>query len=92
MTEPTLKLDPQPEPEPTQRSGFTRWLVLGVALCALFAGVTVAMLFALPRPHMPADYMMAGGLATMITMLALFGVMVSTQFRGTDAFYKKRPK
>lgn len=93
MTEPILKLDQQPESrEPSNRSGFVRWLVLGIALCALFAGVVVAMLFALPRPHSPADYMMAGGLATMFTLLALFGVLVSTQFRGSDAFYRKRPK
>ena len=77
---------------PRNRSGFVRWLVLGIALCALFAGVVVAMLFALPRPHSPADYMMAGGLATMFTLLALFGVLVSTQFRGSEAFYRKRPK
>ena len=92
MTEPTLKLDQQPEPEPSERSGVARWLVLGIALCALFGGITVAMLFALPKPHTPADYMIAGGLATMITMLALFGVLVSTQFRDSEAFYKKRPK
>lgn len=93
MTEPTLKLDDKPQPEPSPKnSSAVRWIVLAVALAALFAGVTVAMLFALPRPHTPADYMMSGGLATMITMLALFAVLVTTQFRGSDAFYKKRPK
>ena len=94
MTEPILKLDNQPEaePSPPQRSGAVRWIVLGIALMTLFAGVVVAMLFAMPRPHTPSDYMIAGGLATMITMLALFGVIVATHFQGTAAFYRKRPK
>ncbi len=92
MTEPILKLDEQPEPEaPPQRSG-PRWVVMGVALIALFTGVTAAMLLALPRPHTPADYMMSGGLATMITLLAFFAVMVATQSHGRDAFYKRRQK
>ena len=69
-----------------------RWLILGIALAALFAGVVVAILFALPTPHTPADYMIAGGLATMLALLAFFGVLVSTRFQGAEAFYKKRPK
>ena len=93
MTEPTLKLDGQPDPEiPPKLSNVKRWLILGLALAALFAGVVLAMLLALPRPYMPADYMMAGGLATMITMLAFFAVLVATRFRGSDAFYKRRQK
>ena len=91
MTEPTLKLNDEPDPKPEPKQGSAgRWIVLAIALAALFAGITVAMLFALPRPHTPADYMMSGGLATMVTMLALFGVLVATQFRGTEAFYRKR--
>jgi hypothetical protein len=93
MTEPILKLNSQPEPEPPpKQSGMLRWAVLGIGLTAVFAGVVVAILLVLPRPHTPADYMMSGGLATMITMLALFGVMLSTQYRGSDAFYKRRQK
>ena len=91
MTEPILKLDQQPEPPP-KRSNVRRWVMLGCALAALFAGVVTAMLAALPGPHTSADYMMSGGLATMFTLLAFFGVILSTRFRGSDPFYKKRQK
>ena len=90
MTEPIPK--PAPEPEPRKTSGVLRWLVLGAGLAALFAGVVLAMLHALPRPHTPADYLMAGGLATMLTILALFGVLLTTKFRSPDPFYKRRWK
>ena len=35
--------------------------------------------------------MIAGGLATMVTLLAFFGVYVIT-FRSSEAFYKRRQK
>jgi hypothetical protein len=93
MTEPILKLDLKPEePEPPKRGGALRWTLLGIALAALFAGVAMAVLVALPRPHTQADYMIAGGLATMITMLALFAAVLSTQTRVPDPFYKRRHK
>ena len=93
MTEPTPKPDRQPDsPGPSPRSGWLRLAVLGIGLAALFAGMVMAILFALPSPHTDADFMMAGGLATMIALLAFFGVLVVTRFRGAEAFYKKRPK
>ena len=50
MTEPILKLDLKPEePEPPKRGGALRWTLLGIALAALFAGVAMAVLVALPH-------------------------------------------
>ena len=96
MTEPTLKLDldddPPNQPAPPGRRGVVRWLVVASALAALFGGVALGMLLALPRPHTSTDYMIAGGLATMVTMLALFGVLLSTQSKVADSFFKRRPK
>ena len=88
MTEPI----PKPDLAPAKINGALRWLLLGVGLATLFTGVTLAMLHALPAPHTPADYLMAGGLATMITMLALFGALLNTKFRSSDPFFKRRQK
>ena len=90
MTEPIQK--PEETPAPEKAGAAKRWVVLGLALAALFAGVVLAMLHALPRPHTQADYLMAGGLATMVTMLALFGTLLSTKFRSEDVFFKRRYK
>lgn len=88
-----LKLDQEPEPaEPPKRGGVRRWLVLGAAVAAIFAGVALMMLRALPRPHSRGDYMIAGELATMVSMLALFGVLLSTHVRARNLFFKRRPK
>jgi hypothetical protein len=94
MTEriPKPESPPAPDPEPPRTRGLIRWLALGLALTALFTGVVLGMLHSLPRPHTQADYVMAGGLATMVTMLALFGALVSTRFREQTPFYKRRPK
>ena len=61
MTEPILKLDLKPEePKPPKGGGVLRWTLLGIALAALFAGVVMAMLVALPRPHTKADRLARG--------------------------------
>ena len=82
--------EPIPKHEQTGRA--VRWLVLGIALAALFAGLVLTILLVLPRPHTAGDYMMAGGVATMVTMLALFATLLTTKFHTRDAFYKRRPK
>ncbi len=93
MTGRILKLDGQEQPPlPPKRSGWLQWVLLGLALVALFAGVTIAMLHALPGPHTAADYLIAGGVATLVTMLALFGALLATHLKIPDPFYKRRPK
>jgi uncharacterized membrane protein len=92
MTEPIPKPDQHPEPpEPSNRTGLKRLVVLGTAVGALFAGIVMAVLFALPQPHTDEDYLIAGALATMVALLAFIGVLVST-FGGAEVFYKKRTK
>ena len=95
MTGPILKLDSSGEPPPPPsrvRRYLRRWLIAGAALIALFTGIVLGMLSALPRPHSSGDYIIAGGLATFVTMLAGFGVLLSTQSGVADNFFKRRPK
>ena len=92
MTRPILKLDsPDPEPAPsgTPRG---RWVVLGIAIAALFTGVALTMLKILPRPHSRYDYLIAGGVATMVTMLAIFGALLASILPISDPFFRRRRK
>ena len=96
MTDPILKLDlsgePPGPPAPRRPSGVLRGVVLGLALGAIFAGVTIAMLLALPAPHTQSDYVIAGGVAAGVTMLGWFSVLLSAQSKVSDSFFKRRPK
>lgn len=77
---------------PPRRQELRRWVIVGLALAALFTGIVLAMLLALPRPHTSGDYIIAGGLATLVTMLAAFGVLLSTKWKFSDPFFKRRQK
>ena len=91
-----LKLDPagQPpdQPDPSRRRRLLFWIASGFGLAVLFSGSVLVMLSALPRPHTQSDYLIAGGLATMVTMLALFGILLFLHFKFPDPFFKRRPK
>jgi uncharacterized BrkB/YihY/UPF0761 family membrane protein len=67
-----------------------RVLILTVALLLVF-GVSVAILLrVLPGPHTEKDYLVAGGVATLATMLALFIVLMTTWVKAPNVFYRKR--
>ena len=71
---------------------FKRNLVLAIGILAIF-GVTVAVLMQLmPGPHKETDYLVIGGVATLVSLLAVFVVMASTVYRSSDTFFKKRKK
>lgn len=71
---------------------FKRNIVLAIGVLAIF-GVTVAVLTHLmPGPHKETDYLVIGGVATLVSMLTLFVVLVSTVYRSSDTFFKRRKK
>jgi uncharacterized membrane protein len=73
-------------------SPFKRNVVLAIGVLAIF-GVTVAVLTHLmPEPHKETDYLVIGGIATLISMLVVFVVVISTVYRSSDTFFKKRKK
>jgi len=67
-----------------------RVLVLSVALLLVFGGSVAILLRVLPSPHPEQDYLVAGGVATLVTMLALFVVLITTWVKAPDVFYRKR--
>ena len=87
MIERILKREPV---DKMRRSLPLRWVVVAIAIVCLFAGAVMVMLQVLPKPHRQTDYLIAGGFATMISLLALFGVLLSTALKVPDPFYKRR--
>lgn len=49
-----------------------RWLLVGVSLLFLFVAAAGLVIHFLPRPLSRSDYLVAGSVATLVTLLALF--------------------
>ncbi|MDW8131930.1 MAG: hypothetical protein RMI94_15370 [Bryobacterales bacterium] len=49
-----------------------RWFFVAVGLLLVFAAAVALVLHFLPRPLSSGDYLVAGSVATLITLLALF--------------------
>lgn len=68
-----------------------RALVLVLGALFVFAAVAVVMVEIMPGPLKDSDYMVIGSVATMVSLLVLFGVLVSTN-KSSNVFFKKRKK
>jgi uncharacterized membrane protein len=91
MTEPTLKLEPDDSTAARHRRSRARtWLIVALGILFLFAATVLLMLRLLPSPHSQSDYMIAGGAATMVSLLVLFGALLSTALKPSDPFFKRR--
>jgi hypothetical protein len=58
----------------------------------VFAAVAVIMLKVMPAPLKDADYLIIGSVATLVSLLALFVVVVMTSGQGSSVFFKRRKK
>jgi putative flippase GtrA len=45
----------------------------------------------LPEPRSEADYLVVGGIATLVAMGLLFAVLLTTWVRSPNVFFKRRP-
>lgn len=63
-------------------------LFLGMAV--LFTTVVLILNQVLPGPRRSTDYLVIGGAATMVCLLALFVVLISTTMRSSDTFFRKK--
>jgi uncharacterized membrane protein len=66
----------------------TTGLILGMAV--LFATVALILTQVIPGPHRPTDYLVIGGAATMVCLLALFLILISTTMRSPETFFRKK--
>lgn len=72
------------------RPEILRYLGLGLAMAAIFASTVLLMQRLLPRPHTPADYLIMGGLATFVCMLALLAVLATSILKAPTTLFKRR--
>lgn len=69
-----------------------RALMLAASAVIVF-GVTVAIgLKMLPAPHNETDYLVVGSVATLLSLVVLFAVLLTTWLRSPDVFFRRRPK
>ncbi len=69
-----------------------RILIIVVGISIVFLVVAAIMLKVLPGPHSPTDYLVIGASATMVSMVALFVVLITGFVKNPNVFYKKRLK
>jgi hypothetical protein len=67
-----------------------RVLLPALALMLLFGVVVLIMFQITPVPRSRVDYLVIGAVATFVTMLALFVVLITTWARSTDVFCRRR--
>jgi len=69
-----------------------RVAILTVSALIVFGVVGVSLLQVLPGPHQPADFLVIGTLATLVTLAALFVAIIAGWLKMRDIFYKRRQK
>lgn len=69
-----------------------RTLSLVLAMVLVFAAVAVIMLKVMPAPLKDADYLIIGSVATLVSLLILFMILVTTSGRASSVFFKRRKK
>lgn len=68
-----------------------RWGLASAALAAFFAAVVCGILSLLPHPLSRADYFVAGSVATLLVLLALFVALVAASLRPGKRWLRRRP-
>ncbi len=67
-------------------------LLLGLGGACVFAVVAAVMIKVMPAPLKDSDYLIIGSVATVVSLLVLFVVIVSTKLKASDIFFKRRRK
>jgi hypothetical protein len=69
-----------------------RVLLLALAGLVIFASAAVLMLRLMPGPLKDSDYLVIGSVATLVSILVVFLLLVSTTMKSKDVFFKRRKK
>jgi len=70
--------------------GRTILLALGVILA--FAAVSMIMLKVMPAPLKDSDYLVIGSVATLVSLVLLFVVLIVRSGKASSVFFKRRKK
>ncbi len=69
-----------------------RTISLALALVFVFAAVAGIMLKMMPAPLKDSDYLIIGSVATMVSLLLLFILMIAISGKASSVFFKRRKK
>ena len=69
-----------------------RILTVAGGIALVYGAVVLIGLKVLPDPHSSTDYLVIGGIATFISMVILFVVLITGFTRSPDVFYKVKKK
>src|SRR6266436_981026 len=73
-------------------SNISRALMLAGIGVALFGISTAVLIRLLPGPHTWKDYLIIGCMATLVSLVALFALVVTTWIKSPNPFLKRRKR
>lgn len=71
---------------------FGRLALLVLAMIIVFGVVAVILMQIIPAPRKETDYLVIGTLATFASLATLFGVLITTVYKDSNALFFKRKK
>ena len=70
----------------------SRILVVLAGIAFVYCAVALIGMKVLPAPHSSTDYLVIGGIATFLSLVILFFVLIAGVARNPDVFYKVKKK
>lgn len=71
-------------------STFARVVALTLGFLVIFGAVITILFAVMPGPYAELDYFVIGAVATLVSLLALFFILVATWAKSSDIFFKRR--
>ena len=69
-----------------------RTISMSLALVFVFAAVAGIMLKVMPAPLKDSDYLIIGSVATLVSLVLLFVVLIVRSGKASSVFFKRRKK